>query len=188
MQKRNTAKHKPWRGENSTREAIVREIGVVPFAWKRSLRKFAVWLKEDRGLALSSIACRIASIRRFVVELNGKGGVQTLKSLKAIDVEDFFIGYSKDHGYAVTRSMQASMRLFLGFAATKRWVRPGLANAVPSIRRYRLSDVPTGLTDEIVQAMVAASAQKSARDHAIVLLLAVYGTQGYWKSPQNGRR
>lgn len=177
MQETNIAKRKPWRGGNSTRETIIREIEKVPSPWKRSLLKFAIWLGEDRGLALTSIACRIASIGRFVVEMKGKGGVQTLKLLKAIDIEDFFIGYSKDHGYAVTRSMQAATRAFLGFAATKGWVKPELAKAVPSIRRYRLSNVPRGLTNEIVRTMVAASAQKSARDHAIILLLAVYGVR-----------
>ena len=177
MQKKFYVKHKPWRGESSIREAIDREIDLVPSIWRSSLRKFTGWLIDDRGLALSSIRGRIASIRRFVVTVKGKGGVHSLRSLSALDVEDFFIGYSKTHGNALTRSMQAAMRLFLRFAAIKRWVHPGLAEAVPSIRKYRLSTVPRGLSNETIRAMIAMSAEKSARDHAIVLLLSIYGVR-----------
>lgn len=177
MQKKLSVEHKPWRGEESIREAIAREIETAPSKWRRSLRAFEVWLRDDRGLALSSIRGRIASIRRFVVALKGKGGVQTLKTVAVTDVEDFFIEYGKGHGHALTRNMQAAMRLFLRFAASKGWVKRGLADAVPSIRKYRLSHVPRGIPEETVHAIVAMSAQKSARDYAIVLLLTIYGVR-----------
>lgn len=177
IQKKLSVKHRPWRGEDSIREAVDREIKAAPSKWRYTLGAFAVWLSEDRGLCLSTIRGRIASIRRFVVALKGDGGVQTLKSLTVTDVEDFFIDYGKGRGYAVRRSMQAAMRLFLRFAASKGWLKQGLAEAVPSIRKYQLNNIPRGLAKETVRAMIAMAAQKSARDHAIVLLLAVYGVR-----------
>jgi integrase len=134
-----------------------------------------VWLEEERELAEGSITLRISSARQFLAAQNSLGGVKKLKRLSVTDVEDFFISYGQTHGYGRTRSMQAAMRLFLRFATSRKWVRSELADAVPSMRSYQLSSVPRGLSDDDVRALVAASAEKSARDHAIVLLLALYG-------------
>jgi site-specific recombinase XerD len=93
------------------------------------------------------------------------------------DVEDFFIEFSKDRRYSLTQHMMTAMRLFFRFAALKGWMQEGLAQAIPSIRKYRLSNVPRGFSDETVNALITMSTKKSARDHAIVLLLAVYGVR-----------
>jgi len=175
--KKLSVKRRPWCGEDSIRESIAREIKAAPSRWSYTLRSFAVWLSEDRGSLLSTIRVRVASIRRFVVALKGNGGVQALKSLTVTDVEDFFIEYGKDHGYAARRSMQAAMRLFFRFTASKGWLKQELAESVPSIRNYRLNTVPRGLSNETVRAMITIATQKSARDHAVVLLLAVYGVR-----------
>ena len=166
---------RPWRGEKSQRANTDRQIAAARRSWRRCLRGFARWLEQDRGLTLSSITLRVASARLFVHSLEGAGGVRSLRRLGVGGVEDFFIEYAEDHGIAVRRSMQAAMRLFLRFAAEHRWIRPQVADTVPSMRSYRLSGVPRGLSREQVGALLAASAQRSQRDRAIVLLLVVYG-------------
>jgi integrase len=111
----------------------------------------------------------------FVEALGGAGGVRTLRRLGVADVEDFFVDFAQEHGLAARRSMQAAMRLLLRFAAERKWVKPQVADAVPSMRSYRLSGVPRGLSREQVRALIAASAKGSLRDYAIVLVFAVYG-------------
>lgn len=167
-------KRKPWRAAETERDYTRNQIAAAPTSWRRCLREFATWLEQDRGLALSSITVRVASARAFVEAREG-GGVQALRRLSVVDVEDFFVDYAKDHGAAARRSMQAALRLLLCFAAERKWVIAQLAEAVPSMRSYQSSGVPRGLSREHIRALVAASAKMSLRDHAIVLLLAVYG-------------
>ncbi len=169
--------HRPWRAVESRGRYTDLAISRAPQAWRRCLRAFATWLECERELALSSITVRVASAREFAVAQVPPGGVRTLKRLSVTDIEDFFIGYAKTHGRAATRHMQPALRQFLHFAATRRWVKTDLAGAVPSVRSYRLSNVPRGLDADEVRALVAASADRSWRDHAIVLLLAVYGVR-----------
>jgi len=169
------APKKPWRAERSERDYARNQITAAPASWRRCLRGFATWLEQERGLALSSITVRVASARAFVETHEGVGGVRALRRLGVADVEDFFIDYAKDHGPAARRSMQAALRLLLRFAAERKWVAPQLAEAVPSMRSYRSSGVPRALSREHVRALIAASTKMSLRDHAIVLVLAVYG-------------
>ncbi len=167
---------RPWRGATSLRTHTDEAIASAPRGWRRLLRAFAEWLEKDRALALSSIRLRVGSAIAFVAAQEGSG-IRGLKRLGAIDIEDFFIGYAKDHGPAATRQMQAAMRLIFRFAAARKWVKRDLANAVPGMRSYRLSGMPRGLSSDGVGALIAASAGKSARDRAIVLLFAIYGVR-----------
>ncbi len=169
--------HRPWQGAASQRAYTNNAIMAAATGWRPCLRSYAGWLEKDRELKESTITVRVSRARRFLAAKKGRGGVNTLKRLGVVDVEDFFIDYAKAHAQATTRIMQASMRLFLRFAASRKWVRDDLADAVPSMREYRLSSVPRGLSDEGVRALVAPSAERSARDHAIVLLLVLYGVR-----------
>lgn len=167
----------PWRGDQSDRRYTEHQIAAAARGWRRCLRGFAAWLDEDRGLAASSITVRVSSARVFVEALESPGGVRTLRRLEVTDVEDFFVDYASSHGNAALRSMQAAMRLFLRFAAERKWVRDRIVGAVPSMRSRRSSGAPRGLGQDQVRALVAASAELSLRDHAIVLLFAVYGVR-----------
>lgn len=178
MGHRNGGTRQPWRAEESERRYVDSTIRRAPRGWRRSLVAFATWLERDRELALSTITVRVTSIRTFVAaHAAPHGGVRALKHLSVTDIEDFFIGHAKTHGPSATRSMQSAVRLFLTFAATRKWVKRELAGAVPSLRSYRLSGVPRGLDDDGVRELVAMSARCSRRDHAIVLLLALYGVR-----------
>lgn len=175
-QREKRARRKPWRGEASLREYTDNAIRAASKAWRPCLREFAAWLEHDRGLAPESITGPVASIRTFLDGQSGTG-VRTLKRLGVTDVEDFFIDYAKHHGPQATRSMQNALRKFLAFAALGGWTRAGLSEAVPSMRSYKLSRVPRGLSDEGVRILVASTSLRSARDRALVLLLVVYGVR-----------
>ncbi len=147
-----------------------------------ALRAFADWLAEVRGLAPGSITVRLASACCFVDAVTGRAGttcVQAFQSLAPDGVEDFFARYGKDHGMAARRSMHSAMRLFLKFAASRGWVDLELADAVPSLRSYRLSSLPRGLSDEQLSVLLGSPWEGKCprRDRAVVYLLATYGVR-----------
>ena len=153
-------------------------------AWnRRTLRVFAEWLSSFRGLKPGTITVRIGSASTFVDAVTSRAGcscARAFRSITAEQIEDFIVAYGKDHGKAALRSMQAAMRLFLRFAGTRGWVGRELVGAVPSLRSYRLSGLPRGVSDEQVTKILAAPWTRLAcplRDRAIVCLLAAYGVR-----------
>lgn len=173
MDKSKSGTRQPWRAYEADRRHADNIIKAAEPGWRRCLRLFAAWLEENRGLTLSTITVRIRSARTFLQGLSGVG-VRSLRVLDSANIEDFAIDYARDHGAAARRSMQAAMRLFLRFAAYRKWVRSDLAESVPSQQSYKLSGVPQGVSNDDVCKLLS-SPQNSARDAAILLLLATYG-------------
>jgi len=153
-------------------------------AWnRRTLRAFAKWLAESRGLSSATITVRIGSACTFVDWVTSYAGcscVQAFRSITAQRIEDFFVEYGEDHGIAARRNMKAAMRLFLVFAASRGWVGREMADAVPSLVSYRLSGLPRGLSDAQLSRVLGSSWKRGEcprRDRAIVWLLATYGVR-----------
>jgi len=149
-----------------------------------TLRAFEEWLREERGLSPATVTVRLGTACTFVDEITDRVGApcvrQAFESLTSTSVEDSFVQYSNDHGRAARRSMQASMRLFLKFAASNGWVGGELAGAVPSLPFFRLSGLPDGLRDEELSMALSASwdgCECPLRNRAIILLLSIYGVR-----------
>jgi integrase/recombinase XerD len=148
-----------------------------------TLRAFADWLAEQRGLEAETITARVGSACCFVDAVTAGAGttcVRAFQSLTANGVEDFFVRYGKDHGMAARRSMCSAMRLFLKFAASRGWVGSELVEAVPSLPSYRLSGLPRGLSDQELKTVLGSpweGGRCPCRDRAIVYLLATYGVR-----------
>jgi integrase/recombinase XerD len=148
------------------------------------LRTFAEWLKDVRGLCPGSITLRLGSASLFLEAVSSglsEDGAQALRLLRVEQIEGFFVRYCSDHGPAARRSMRSAMRSILEFAAWQGWLGRELVEAVPSLRSYRLSGLPRGVSDEQVATLVGArweSGECRRRDRAIVVLLASYGVRG----------
>ena len=146
---------------------------------RRILRKFAAWLEAERGLGLDSIRGRVTSARDFVdwVARRGRSVAAGFRALNADGVERFFVGRGNDHGKRVRRSRQTAMRLFLRFTASLGWTSAELADAVPTLRSYRLSNLPRGISDRDLSTMLSSLDSACARDRAIAHLLVSYGVR-----------
>jgi integrase/recombinase XerD len=174
-----TRSYRVWTPENH--HHYIRDAIRAASAPTRSvLRSFARWLEQDRGLVPGTVVVRIQSVRWFVEFVCARArttGARALRSVTARDVEDYFIKYAKTSGPVVRRSMQSAMRLLLKFAALRGWVDEGIAAAVPSLRRYRLSEVPRALPEKEFRDLLEATrtSRASAREQAIVWLLVCYG-------------
>jgi integrase/recombinase XerD len=143
-----------------------------------TLRAFAAWL-EERGLCPGSVTVRVGSARSFVDDVTrGRKPLATrLRKVTADDVERFFVAYGNSHGKCARRSMQAALRLFLRFASQRGLASADLVDAVPSLRNYRLSGIPRGLGDCELSQALSCLEDSSARDRAILHVLATYGVR-----------
>lgn len=166
----------------SQRSYLRRTIEKASPGNRQALRAFADWL-EVQGRVPGTITVRLGSTSSFVAAVTARTGAacaRSFRSLTAEGVEDFFVQYGKDHGAAARRSMRSAMRLFLKFAASRGWVGWDLVNAVPSLRGYRLSRLPRGLSAEQLSTLLGWPWDRGhciRRDRAIVYLLATYGVR-----------
>jgi integrase/recombinase XerD len=174
-------KKRPWSSESES-VYTSRIIERASAGNRPMLRAFAGWLKT-RGLGPGSITVRVGSASSFVDAVTAAAGTtcaRAFRSLTPTGVEEFFVRYVKDHGMAARRSMRSAMRLFLKFAASRSWVGWDLSDAVPSLLGYRLSNLPRGLGDAELAALLGLPWQKgkcARRDRAVVYLLATYGVR-----------
>jgi integrase/recombinase XerD len=103
----------------------------------------------------------------------------SLRQITITDVDEAMTRKGRDDGYArlSIRAYTSSLRSFLQYAESRGWCTRGLAVSVASPRVYQHENLPMGPSWSDVQRLVAAtegSRPKDIRDHAIVLLLAVY--------------
>lgn len=168
----------PWCPERVW-EYAAGQVSKAPREHRATLQAFSDWLQESRRLAGGSVVLRLQSVRTFLAWL-GKGARLKLRKLEARGVERFFVEFRRTHGSAAQRSLQAALRLFLRFAAERRWCPADLADAVPTLHVYRLSETHRGLSDEqvaLVLRSVPVDTESGARDLAILALLATYGVR-----------
>ena len=148
-----------------------------------TLKEFADWLAETRGLQAGSITVRIGSACSLVDAVTARAGetcARAFQSLTVEGIENFFAQHGKDHGMASRRGMQSAMRLFLKFAAKQGWVGRELAEAVPSLLSRRLSGLPRGLSEEQLSVLLGSPWEGGRclnRDRAVLYLLATYGVR-----------
>ena len=162
-------------------ERAFRSLSGLEWRLRRILERFGSWLRDDRGLSPAAVRARLRCAREFL--LRAKGGrsvLSAIRRLTARNVERFFVEYRQGHGPCAQRCMQAALRHVLRFCAEEKWIDTRLVDAIPTLRLYRLSAVPKGLSDEEIARGLDATADDraaGARDRAILLLLATYGVR-----------
>lgn len=177
LHERKSPRRNPWTSESERGYTDAAIEGARPRS-QEVLRQFADWL-ERRGLCQGSITVRIASARLFVdqVTRGARSVAQGFVGLMPDGIERFLTDYSKDHGRGACRSMQAAMRLVLRFTAEHGWTSSDLTRVVPSMRSYQLSGLPRGLSGHEITRLLSHLDSASARNRAIVHLLATYGAR-----------
>lgn len=152
---------------------------------QQMLLSFRRWLADERGLAAETITAYIGRTCTFVdavAEHSGRAGVAAVRSLSVPAMEVFFVEYGKAHSMPARGNMATAMRSFLEFAALRGWTDREMADSVPRLIGYRLSDLPRGVSDEQVAKLLAGmqtseTGQCRHRDCAIVWLLVTYGVR-----------
>lgn len=146
------------------------------FAWE--LEAFLTFEIRERGLAPATISNRQRSLSAFLTWLAIK--VESLAEVTPDHIAHYFttVGVQRRWKRTTISFVVNQLRQFFRFAESKRWCRTGLAATIDAPRMYGLERLPRGPAWTDVQRLIRASrgcTPSNIRDHAILLLLAVYG-------------
>jgi site-specific recombinase XerD len=138
---------------------------------------FAQHLRDERGLSPVTISTRCERLAWFFESL--PPDKCSLRTISIADV-DAFIEAKGNQGWkrSSLASLASSLRSFFHYAEGQGWCALGIAAAIESPRLYAREGLPEGPSWEDVQRLLASSRGDrpvDIRDHAILMLLAVYG-------------
>ena len=140
-------------------------------------KAFSHYLREERGLATKSIVRHLPFIRLFLREVC-PGGVSDLGKISQADVTRYIERHARDWSAGSGKAMCWALRSFLRYLHHKGLNPLALADCVPSIRRWKLANLPTYLSAAQVQTVLDGCDRATAlgrRDYAILMILAKLG-------------
>ena len=144
------------------------------------LAEFRSFMEEDRGLSPATVTARCSSVRPFLIQL--LAGRRSLVTITVSDVDSLLAQKVNEEHYArvSVRDYASSLRSFFRYAETRGWCPVGIAASIMAPRVFQQETLPSGPTWDIVQEIVDATAGDhpiAIRDHAILMLLAVYAVR-----------
>jgi integrase/recombinase XerD len=150
---------------------------VPPRHFAGLLDDFAQWMTQERGLSPHTIQNRRWHVERFLAWLDARDGAVAELQLREVDA--YFEALHAKGLSRVTIKIHANgVRAFLRHAERRAWCPTGLADLVAGPCIYRHHELPLGPSWDDVRKLIestASDAPADIRDHAILLLFAVYG-------------
>ena len=144
------------------------------------LQEYLDHLECERHLAETTIKEHRKHITPLLEEL-GAAPVKALHKLSLEQVLVFFTNTARDQVLSSRRNLRGALRSFLRFCHQKGYLERDLGEMIPQIRRYRLSDVPRGVSDEDARKTLQGidrTTPVGRRDFALIQLLHTYGVRG----------
>jgi len=138
---------------------------------------FGDYLQRERGLAPRSIIRHLPAIRRFLCEVC-PAGAKDLGKINHADVVRYVERHAPDGSPSSGRVMCWSLRAFFRYLHHEGLNQVALAGCVPSIRRWKLANLPTYLSAEQVQKVLDSCDRATVlgrRNYAILMMLAKVG-------------
>jgi len=164
--------------------SVLREFGVIAPAkppritpQDQIFAEFSDYLQRERGLAPRSIARHLPVLRPFLCEVC-PAGAKDLGKIDHANIVRYIEHHARDGSPNCGKVMCWSLRAFLRYLHHKGLNPIPLAGCVPSIRRWKLANLPTYLSAEQVQEVLDGCDQTSVlgrRDYAILMMLAKLG-------------
>jgi site-specific recombinase XerD len=140
------------------------------------LNSFENHMLSERGLSPVTIATCRERLTWLFEELPLR---RRLQDISITDIDEFI---SKKHGKGWTRhslgALTGSLRCFFRYAESQGWCATGLAVGIEGPRLYEREGIPEGPPWQDVQRLlesIRGDRPVDIRDHAILLLLALYG-------------
>lgn len=143
----------------------------------RIFEEFADYLRSERGLAPTTILRHLPVIRRFLREVCPAGDGD-LGKISRKDVIRYIECHARDWSAETGKAMCWSLRAFLRYLHYKGLNPLSLADCVPSIRRWKLTSLPTYLSAAQVRKVLDGCDRRTAlgqRDYAILMMLGRLG-------------
>lgn len=143
------------------------------------LQEYTAWLREQRGLAHSTIENYAGHIRRFLTSI-GETDEPHLADINAQEVTDYIRRNApREQTFSQAKNTVTSLRSFLRFARFHDYIQTDLAAVVPSVAGWSLASIPRAMPADDVRRLLAESrtwrTPIGRRNHAILLLLARLG-------------
>src|SRR5262249_46800113 len=146
----------------------------------RMLTEFTRFMSEDRGLSPKTVEYRCRTVQPFLDQL--LAGKRSLATIAVADVDSLLLRKVNEEHYAriSIRAYASSLRSFFRYAEMRGWCPAGIAASIMAPRVFQDETLPSGPTWDVVQEILDATAgdhPTAIRDHAILMLLAVYGVR-----------
>ena len=144
--------------------------------YEAKLNEFIASQRVNRWQSKATCRSAIWQITRFLDYLDQRGVI--LKNVTPIDIDAFFKHMSPRWSRNSLRTSAKMLRSWFGYCEARGWVQSGLPEAILLPRIYRHAGLPLGPTWDVVGRMLVETNgddPASIRDHAIILLLSVYG-------------
>lgn len=138
--------------------------------------EYAVYLREERGVAEGTVAVYLRMVHPFVIEYLG-GGRRRAK-LDAAGVIRFVLSHASSVSPRYAKLRVTALRSFLRFAYVQGTTKVDFGAAVPTVPNWRLASLPRFISATDVLRLVRSCDRRThggRRDHAILLLLARLG-------------
>lgn len=151
----------------------------VVFYCRDKVDMYLSWLVDDKGYSIKTKEGRFSQLKTFMSYLESMN--IELCQLTPVNLDayiEFRSNVCKCNRKSIADNVSV-LRDFLRYAAEKGWCKADLDKSLKAPRIYSREDIPSFLTWNEMQQVVRRSSDKecraSKRDHAIVMLLSVYG-------------
>ncbi len=150
-----------------------------PHRYAEMIATFAGFLDREKGLAPTTIRACCSRVRVFLDQL-GSTANDSLGTITVTQLDDTLADYIAAGGYSrgTVEEIVGKLRAFFRYAEMCHWCRSGLAAALKAPRVFTQVSLPVGPTWHEVQQVLALTKgdqPEDILDHALLLLLAVYG-------------
>lgn len=139
--------------------------------------EFGAWMREQRGLAESTVAGTVEIAQAFLDALGEEPA-----SWNAASVRNFVLGYVRQHAPSSAGLVTTNLRRFLRYLSARDRCSPDLIEAVPKVPTWRKARLPRYLIKEDVERIIEACDHDDGtplRNRAMLLLLARLGLRSH---------
>lgn len=145
-------------------------------------RDYEIWMRDERGLADATIDARLREARRFLDEYCDRKGAGGLSSMAVRDIDLYMDVRTRGLCRMSIAASASWLRSLLRYLHQSGRVPTDLSPQVISPTLYAYENIPSILEPgQIALVLETAGRDRSSRglrDHAILLMLAVYGLRG----------
>lgn len=153
--------------------------GAEPSGIEAILQEYAGWLREERGLAPSTIENYTGSVRRFLTSICDDDE-PCLAGISASQITDYIRRNApKGQTFAQAKNIVTALRSLFRFARYRDYIQTDIAATIPSVAGWSLASIPRAMPGDSVRRLLGESktwrTPAGLRDRAILLLLARLG-------------
>ena len=138
---------------------------------------FITHLRDERGLSPSTICCQRWQVEGFLEHVSSSRA--SIASITVGDIDAFLESKGREAWCRVSvASCATALRSFFRYAERRGWCPPGIKAAIDSPRLFKQEGLPRGPLWSDVQRLIGSTSgsdPRDIRDHAILMLLAIYG-------------